>query len=357
MFELILSVCILGDPAQCMERRVPTAQPMGVMACMRWGQSMARDWLKSHPDLTLDTWTCAAPDRIGPGRAEGPRDFRVEEIAPGVFVHEGAVATPTPANEGDLANTGFVIGERAVAVIDAGGSRPVGEKLLAAIRARTAKPIEWLVLTHMHPDHVLGAGVFAEAGARIVGHARLARALEARRETYVANIRRLIGERAFAGTTVVLPHEGIEDRREIDLGNRVLVLEAHPTAHTDNDLTVLDTATGTWFVGDLVFHRHMPAVDGSVLGWIGLLEEMKARDVARIVPGHGDVSLPWPEGGVPVSAYLLDLASEVRTAIARGATMGTALESAGEDPPGDWELSDEFHPRNVSAAYRELEWE
>ena len=356
MFELILSVCILGDPAQCMQRRVPTAQPMGAMACMRWGQSLARQWLREHPDLTLDTWTCANPDRIA---ADDPaaRDFTVAEVAPGVFVHEGAIATPDPQNAGDVANIGFVIGEEAVAVIDTGGSRTVGEALLREIRARTALPIRWVILTHMHPDHVLGAGVFVEAGATVIGHAKLERALAARADTYVANNRRMIGERAWAGTKIVTPDEGVADRAELDLGGRTLVLEAHPTAHTDNDLTVLDAATGTWWVGDLVFHTHTPALDGSILGWISLLEEMKTREVARIVPGHGPASLPWPEGAEPVGAYLLGLASEVRTAIARGETMGEAMRHVGEDMAGDWALFEEFHKRNVSAAFRELEWE
>jgi len=356
MFELVLSVCILGDPAQCMQRRVPTPQPMGVMACMRWGQSMAEDWLRGHPDLTLDAWTCANAGRVTTPEAD-TAPFDVTEIAPGVFAHEGRIATPSPRNRGDIANTGFVIGEDAVAVIDAGGSRAVGEALLAAIRARTEKPVKWLILTHMHPDHVLGAAPFAEAGATLIGHANLARALGARAETYVDNNRRLIGERGWAGTEVVLPDEGVATRREIDLGARVLVLEAHDTAHTDNDLTVLDRATGTWFTGDLVFAGHTPALDGSVLGWIALLEEMKARDAARIVPGHGPVPLPWPGGAEAVSAYLLALASEVRTAIARGETMMQAIRHVGADLAGDWQLFEEYHPRNVTAAFQELEWE
>ncbi len=355
MFELLLSVCILGDPAKCMERRVPFQEPMGVMGCMRYGQSIARRWLVGRPDLTLDGWRCAQIDRRD--ETPEPRPFETTEIAPGVHVHVGRIATPTPENRGDIANTGFVVGEEAVAVIDAGGSRAVGEALLEAVRRETDKPVRWLILTHMHPDHVLGAEVFREAGATVIGHAKLARGLRDRADTYEANYRRLIGERAYLGTRVVLPDESVEDRREIDLGGRVLELVSHPTAHTDNDLTVYDRQTGTWWVGDLVFAVHAPALDGSILGWIELLEEMKARPVERIVPGHGAASLPWPEGGAPVSAYLLALASELRTAIARGETMGEAMEHAGQDMAGDWELFEEYHRRNVSAAFQELEWE
>ena len=229
MFELMLSVCILGDPSKCMERRVPMQQPMGIMACMRHGQSMAKRWLEAHPDLTLETWKCAAAE----GRTPAPEpaaalaQFDVIEVAPGVFVHEGRVETVTPENAGDIANFGFVIGPEAVAVIDAGGSRRVGEALMAEIRERADLPVEWLILTHMHPDHVLGASVFAEAGATVIGHAKLERALAARAQSYVDNNRRLMGERAWGATEVVLPEDGVAQRREIDLGGRVLELEAH----------------------------------------------------------------------------------------------------------------------------------
>ena len=81
------------------------------------------------------------------------------------------------------------------------------------------------------------------------------------------------------------------------------------------------------------------------------------RPAARIVPGHGPAALPWPGGSDATLGYLQALAGETRTAIRRGETMNEAIRHLGESQRGNWELFDEFNPRNASAAFQELEWE
>ena len=56
-----------------------------------------------------------------------------------------------------------------------------------------------------------------------------------------------------------------------------MLIEAHATAHTDNDVTVLDEKTGTMFLGDLLFAKHVPALDGSIRGWLALIGNLDAR--------------------------------------------------------------------------------
>ncbi|WP_042695920.1 MBL fold metallo-hydrolase, partial [Azospirillum sp. B506] len=167
----------------------------------------------------------------------------VTEVAPGVFVHRGTVAEPAPDNRGDTANMGFIVGDSVVAVIDTGGTPELGRRLRDAIAARTDKKPVIVVNTHMHPDHVFGNAAFPDVP--IAGHANLRDALAARQDVYRQRLSEGLGADAAAGIAPVRVDRPVADEVRIDLGNRILELTAYPTAHTNNDLTVLDRKTGT----------------------------------------------------------------------------------------------------------------
>lgn len=291
----------------------------------------------------------------GPAECREPTDgLPVRIVAEGVFVFSGDVADATPENRGAISNAGFIVGAESVAVVDALGSRAAAEDLLRSIRKVTDKPISHLILTHMHPDHVLGASVFADVGAQIVGHYRLPRALADREASYMEAMNRLIGAEEFLGSYLIAPDVLVEDRLQIDLGGRVLTLVAHPNAHTGTDVTVFDEQTETLFAGDLIFHRHIPALDGSLLGWQAVLQDLDAQ---RIVPGHGAAFLPWPEGGKDTARYLDVIARETRAAIQEGKSMSRTIGTIGQGEREMWDLFDEFNNRNSTVAFSELEWE
>jgi quinoprotein relay system zinc metallohydrolase 2 len=190
-----------------------------------------------------------------------------------------------------------------------------------------------------------------------VGHAHLPDALSRRAAAYLGSMQALVGGQAFAGTRIVAPTILVAGRLELDLGQRRLVLEAWPTAHTNADLTILDETTGTWFLGDLLFSGHVPALDGSLRGWMRVLGALAARPAARVVPGHGPPSLPWPEAAAPIAGYLERLAADIRQMVGDGRTMRDAAASAARSEAPRWQLFDEFNARNATAAFHELEWE
>ncbi|HEY0178323.1 MAG TPA: quinoprotein relay system zinc metallohydrolase 2 [Dokdonella sp.] len=285
--------------------------------------------------------------------------FAIDEIAAGVFVHPGRpVALDAPGHD-DIANIGFVVGTRCVAVVDAGGSMRIGRALRAAIRARTPTPICYVLDTHDHVDHVLGDAAFRDDRPSFVGHANLAAALARDRALFLREYAGDLDAPASAAE-IVAPDRGVAVGRDavLDLGGRRLVLRAWPKAHTDSDLTVYDERSGTLWTGDLVFRARLPALDGSVVGWLAALDALARQPARRVVPGHGPLARDLAAAIAPERRYLEALRDGVRAAIARGEPMQQAIEQVGRDERArGWLLWEPTHAHNVARAYQELEWE
>ncbi len=289
--------------------------------------------------------------------------FNIQQIAPGVYLHSGVQEDWLASNGGDIANLGFIVGGRCVAVIDTGGSVQVGQALRASIEATTKLPICYVINTHAHVDHVLGNPAFIGKGNKdgpaFVGSARYGAALAAREDYITRTVQRdfkqTLGPDDFAMPSLnAAPGKPLE----LDLGDRKLRLEAWRTAHTDNDLTVYDEQTKTLFLGDLLFVGHLPVLDGSLRGWVAVLADLHQRaDVALAVPGHGAVSPDWPAALDAEQRYLQALLRDTRAAIKAGRTLQQAVDTVPCDGALSWLLVDQFHKRNVTAAFAELEWE
>lgn len=285
-----------------------------------------------------------------------PAPLTLSEIAPGVHVHIGRVDDWQPGNGGDIANLGLVVGSRCAAVIDSGGTPELGRRWRAAIERTTRLPICFVIATHAHPDHVLGSAAFTGSDTRFVASAKFNAALAARAPYFLNALERDFGVRAAPGA-IVYSSVAVDATRELDLGDRVLVLQAWPTAHTDNDLTVYDRRSRTLFAADLLFAQHIPVVDGNLRGWLRALPQLAAIDAARVVPGHGAVSSDWPAALQPQQAYLEALLRETRAALKARKTLSQAVDSVGTAAASGWQLAERFHRRNVTAAFAELEWE
>jgi quinoprotein relay system zinc metallohydrolase 2 len=286
------------------------------------------------------------------------KELVYQEILPGVFLRPGVQQVSDARNRGHIANLGFIVGEQKVAVIDAGGSRAEGEAVLRAVRRVTNLPIAYLILTHMHPDHTLGSGVFAQRNIEIIGHARLADALRRRQSVYLTAALEYLGDQA-EGTGVALPDSGVGvgETRELDLGGRRLELRAYPTAHTDNDLTVRDSKTGLLWLSDLLFQGRIPVIDGSLLGWLAVIDGLAKLDATLVVPGHGTAMVDWKPALQRQRDYLQAVAEGVRREIHAGRNIRHAVKTVGLEEEPKWLLFPDYHGRNVTAAFVELEWE
>lgn len=280
----------------------------------------------------------------------------INQVAPGVYVHWGVQEFSDIKNHGAVANIGFIVGERCVAVIDSGGNPEQGKALKNAIENTTPKPICYVINTHVHPDHIYGNSAFKSAGAQFVGHEKLARAMSVRGDYYVQKAPELLGV-SLTAKDIIPPDVAVNSELDLDLGGRILKLTAHPPAHTDNDLSVYDRQTDTLWLSDLLFIEHLPSIDGSLKGWLTELDKLEAKSYKTVIPGHGRLVTDWPKSMQPEKEYLSALLVEIRAAIKKGVFLEDALTTIGLPFKNRWKLFDEFHRKNVTKAYAELEWE
>ncbi len=247
-------------------------------------------------------------------------------------------------------------------MIDSGGSPTTGERLRAAIRERTDLPIRYLINTHVHFDHLFGNGAFRDDGPELVAHARLQGALMSRADTYLARFRETSVGPEEARRVVMLPTDiPVSERLELGSGRPESWRSSpirRPTPTTTSRCTT--ASTGTLFAGDLVSLNHIPIMDGSVLRWLEVMDQLAADSGASIVvPGHGPVTAPWPgRAGCRSAGIWRVMVAEIR-ALAKEPLARSSRRSAksASDAAGQWVLFDEYHSRNVTAAFAELEWE
>ncbi len=305
------------------------------------------------------------------------------EIAPGVYLRPGIQEEFSRENRGHIANIGFIVGDQRVAVIDTGSSYREGLELRKKIAEITALPIGYVIITHMHPDHALGAAAFSQDNPVYIGHEELADALARRQQTYLQSMREILGREETEGTRMVFPTNdvAIGQALELDLGGRLLKLQAYPTAHTNNDLTVFDERTGTLWLSDLLFVERIPVIDGSLRGWLQVIDDLSKQrcltkqadsavgaeenasseascvPIQRVVPGHGPVVSHWQEALADEHRYLENTANGIRKVIKAGGSITEAVESVARQERDKWLLFDQYHGRNVTAGFAELEWE
>ena len=292
---------------------------------------------------------------LGSDAAASGATFNLTQVAPGVYVHHGRMVSIDDPGRDDIANIGFIVGSQCVAVIDTGGSVRVGEQLRQAIRQTTRVPVCYVINTHIHYDHVLGNAAFADPGVEFIGHAQLAPAMQANKEFFLSNFRHELGKAGAAA--VIPPGRLVQDTLVLDLGGRKLLLTAYPPAHTNNDLSVYDEQTRTLWLSDLLFMQRLPALDGSLKGWLAVLHKLTAMPADRAIPGHGPVSAPWPQAATDEIRYLRTLRDQIRERLAQGQFMEQIVDQVGSKEKTRWQLYQHQHKRNVSRAFAELEWE
>jgi glyoxylase-like metal-dependent hydrolase (beta-lactamase superfamily II) len=197
----------------------------------------------------------------------------------------------SPAANSFGVNTGVVIGNDAVLVVDTRVSAKHAQAFIADIKKITGKPIKYVVNTHYHLDHSWGNCEFVKLGAVVIGHenGRLA-ALRSKESMLHPEYFGMTPD-DFNGTTVSAPTVTFKDAMLVDLGGVTVSLSYLGPAHTDDSITAFVDQDGVLFAGDILFTRYHPFLaDADVAGWLKALAKLETTPAKIIVPGHGPLS-------------------------------------------------------------------
>lgn len=220
------------------------------------------------------------------------RVLALTPVSKNAYYAEGVSALGSPLNKNFISNAGVVIGPTGVIVIDALGSPALGKQLIAEIRKLTDKPIQFVIVTHYHADHIYGLQSFIDIGATVIAQESAKEYLN----SDTAKLRLQASRTELApwvndDTRLVPASKWINEDIRLSLSGIDVELIKMGPAHTPDDLAIYFPSEGVLFAGDLVFRGRIPYVgNADSLGWIKSLDKLLSRDAKVIVPGHGPAS-------------------------------------------------------------------
>ncbi len=219
-------------------------------------------------------------------------DMQLKQVSPHVWFVQGATGIATD-NQGFISNATVIIGSKGITVVDALGSPSLAELLLAEIRKISGKPIERVITTHYHADHIYGLQAFKERGAEILAPFGIDAYLDSPQAAERLEERRFsLDPWVNENTRLVYPDGQIRAEQVIDDGEVKLTINYLGKAHSDADLTVFVEPDDVFISGDVIFEGRVPFVgDSDSKAWLETLERMaKKQGIRALIPGHGGLA-------------------------------------------------------------------
>jgi len=280
--------------------------------------------------------------------AAGAQDLgpQVEKLADGVYVHKG---------RGFESNSGIILTQEGVVVIDTGQNPYESRNIWATVRNLTTMPVRLVIDTEPHADHTTGNFMFSPPAVVIAaaGAGESMRAAERNAPDRIARLAATSPEfrAALADYRFVPPHIEYHDRMTINLGGRTFELFYLKGVHSEAD-------TAIWLPNERVLF----SASAFVVNQINILrpivnipdilaagQMMKALNPEHVVPGHGTPgTVKIFEDGEAYYKLLLD---RVGAMVKAGKSLDDIKKDVRMPEYASWGSQDRF-PTNVEAAYR-----
>lgn len=283
-------------------------------------------------------------------------DLEVTEVAPGIYALVGELGQRSPGNLGNNATFGAVVTAAGVVLIDSGGSRAGAERIEAALRRVTDKPVVLVINTGGQDHRWLGNAWFKAKGAKVIAAAAAVEDQRARADLQFEMARGLVGD-AFAGTDAAYADDAVTGETRLEVGGVAFVLRPVGPAHTPGDMLVWLPAAGVAFSGDVVYLDRLLGVMpySQAKGWLAAFETLAALQPRVVVPGHGR-----PAGLERARAETFDYLAHLRREIGRLLAEGGDMQAAAAiDQAAFLHLTGakDLAGRNAQQVFSEMEFE
>jgi len=287
----------------------------------------------------------------------GEKKVSFDEIGVGLYAYTA---------EGDP-NTGVIVGDDAVMVIDAQATPTMAGDVIARIAKITDKPVKYVLLTHYHAARTLGASAFK--GAEVLASDATRHLIAERgKEDMDSEIGRF--PRLFRSVETIpgltWPTMTFPDQASVWLGRREVRIIHVGRGHTAGDVIAIVPDAGVVFSGDLVEYKSACYCgDAHVIDWLATLDHLAELQASALVPGRG-AALTTPETVKDGIGLTADFVSTLYNSIQESVTKGRSLKDAFDfarmtmDPKfKDFAIYEHCLPFSVSRAYDEargIEW-
>ncbi|RCX30274.1 MBL fold metallo-hydrolase [Thioalbus denitrificans] len=273
------------------------------------------------------------------------------ELAPGAYAYTA---------EGDP-NTGVIVGDDGVMVIDTQATPAMAEDVIRRIREVTDKPVKYVVLTHYHAVRVLGASAYG-AEHIIASRGTLDLIEERGQQDYESEVGRF--PRLFQGVDTVpgltWPTLVFDQGMTLWMGGRRVEIRHLGRGHTKGDTVVWLPGEKVLYSGDLVEYGATPYTgDAYLKEWPETLARLRGLGAERLVPGRGD-ALTTPETVEAAIAGTQSFLTQMYASVAGSRAAGRSLKEAYDEAYallqpqfGEWVIFDHCLPFDITRAYDE----
>ncbi len=218
-----------------------------------------------------------------------PANHTFAQDMSGVEIGTVQVADGVYMLTGQGGNIGLSVGEDGAFLID-DQFAPLTDKIAAAVAKLTDKPVEFVVNTHFHADHVGGNESFGKSGSIIIAHENV------RKRLTTKQIIAAFGMEMQPAPAAALPVVTFPDRISLHYNGDVINVFHVKHAHTDGDAIIHFKNSNVIHAGDIVFNKFYPFIDadngGNIHGVIHAVNSILklCNDDTKIIPGHGGVA-------------------------------------------------------------------